>query len=445
MNRLPPGPSRIGLVDFLQQALISPVPLLARLTRQYGPTFRVVTRSARMTLTGDPEMIRAVYSADPDSFDVAGVDVTEPVFGLTSLPVSTGARHRRDRKLLTPPFNSSAMRSYGTAIAEVTRDAVARWTRGLPFDVLDTTQEITLDVIIRVVFGVEGKERVARTREAVLGLIDSLSPLLLFFPRIRRDFGGFGPWAKNRRARAVLDRLLAEEIERRRAAVDGRKDILSLMMRARYDDGSAMPDEELIDQLRAVLFAGHETTAVALAWALDRLHREPAALERVLAEIDALGAEPDPDALAGLPFLDAVCQETLRMYPPVVDPARIAKAPFDLGPYTIPAGEGIRPSPLILHGREDIYPEPSKFNPSRFLDRKLSPFEYNPFGGGARRCLGAAFAMYEMKVVLGTLLRACRLRVASHAPPTPVRRGATLGPRGGVPMLLIEKRAARAS
>jgi cytochrome P450 len=327
-------------------------------------------------------------------------------------------------------------------MAEVARSAAARWARGKPFSMLDTTQEITLDIIVRVVFGVEGEERIARTREAVIGLIDALNPLVVIFPKLRRELYGLGPWAKNQRARRALDAILAEEIRGRRGGDEGRRDILSLMMRARYDDGSAMTEDELIEQLRAILFAGHETTAVALAWAFQRLHQEPEHLGRVLLEVDALGADPDPDALAALPFLDAVCLEVLRMSPPVVDVGRVALAPFELGPYTIPAGESIKASPLLLHARADIYPEPERFRPSRFLERKFSPFEYVPFGGGARRCLGAAFSMYEMKVVLGTLLRAYRLRLASLETPAHVRRGLTMGPRKGVPMVFLERRAA---
>jgi cytochrome P450 len=439
----PPGPNGIGLLDFCQAAFVSPAPLLHRLVREYGDPFRTTLASGPMTFTGEPEAIRALYTADPDTLEPWGVEASLPVFGRTSLPVSSDARHRRDRKLLGQPFNAGSMRAWGATMVEVARAAGERWARGERFRMLETTQDITLDVIVRVVFGVEGKARIAWTREAVLGLIEALNPLVLIFPKLRRDFGGFGPWAKNQRARAALDALLAEEIrERRRGEDERRKDVLSLMLRARYDDGSAMTETELVEQLRAILFAGHETTAVALAWAFQRLYQEPEHLGRVLLEIDALGDDPDPDALASLPFLEAVCMEVLRMSPPVVDVARTTRAPFALGPYTIPPGEGVRASPLLLHARPELYPEPERFRPSRFLERKFSPFEYIPFGGGARRCLGAAFAIYEMKVVLGTLLHRYRLRPGSLETPMHVRRGLTLGPRGGVPMVLLEERAA---
>jgi cytochrome P450 len=307
---------------------------------------------------------------------------------------------------------------------------------------LETTQDIALDVIIRVVFGVEGRERVEQVRAAVLRLIESLSPLIFVVLWTRRDFGGLGPWARYKRAIAAHDDLLLSEIQRRREVAETRNDILSLMLRARYDDGSAMSDIEIVEQLRGLLFAGHETTAVTLACAFHWLHREPEVLGKLLCELEGLGEDAEADALASLPYLEAVCQEALRMNPPVVDTGRSVREPFKLMGYTIPAGEGINPSPLLLHMREDLYPEPERFRPARFLERKFSPFEYIPFGGGARRCLGAAFAMYEMKIALGTILRRYRLRSVGGKRIAFVRRGLTLGPRGGVPMMMVERRPA---
>jgi cytochrome P450 family 110 len=443
MGTVPPGPKSFFGIDFIQAAFFSPMPVLKRMVAKYGDPFRIATQSGPLTLTGHPEAIRTLYTADPDSFDVWGGDVGEPVFGRTSLVVSSGARHRRDRKLLTPPFNAGSMRAYGAIIAEAAEEAAQRWSPERRFLMLDTTQDIALDVIVRVVFGIEGAERVAKTRAAVLRLIESLNPLFFVFMSLRRDFGGFGPWARYRRALEALNALLGEEIRTRRAEPTERTDILSLMLRARYDDGSAMSDTELVDQLRTLLFAGHETTAVALAWVFYWLHKEPPTLERLLGEIDALGPDAEVDALASLPYLEAVCLEGLRIHPPVVDVGRVTRAPFDLMGYTIPAGEGICPSPLLLHMREEIYPEPERFRPERFIERKFTPFEYIPFGGGSRRCLGAAFALYEMKIVVGTLLRAYRLRLVSDAPIVHVRRGITMGPRGGVPMLMVGRRTER--
>ncbi|WP_441291823.1 cytochrome P450 [Sorangium sp. KYC3313] len=440
MGTLPPGPKSLSLVDTVRAGFISSEPVFRRYAAEYGPTFRLRSPNGILTITGDPEAIRAVYTADPDEFEVWGVQLTEPVFGTSSVVVTAGARHRRDRRLLAPPFSAGAMRGYGGAIADISLDVASRWRPGRSFSMLAATQAIALDVIVRVVFGVRGEARVGRTREAVLGLIESLSPSFMIIPALRRDFAGFGPYARHKRAARALDALLFEEIRARRAEGDASQDILGLMMSARHDDGAGMSDVEIADQLRALLFAGHETTAMSLGWAMYWLHREPAVLARLLDELDALGPAPEADALASLPYLEAVCLEALRLHPPVVDVARVVKRPFQLKDYTIPAGEAIAASPLLLHGREDLYPSPERFRPSRFLDRKFTPFEFIAFGGGARRCLGAAFAMYEMKVVLGTILRRYRLRLESQAPIQHVRRGLTMGPSGDVAMILEGER-----
>jgi cytochrome P450 len=440
----PPGPKGFAAIGFLSAGLVPSASVLERLRAKYGHTFRVVYPSGPMTFTGDPDALRALYSADPDTFDVFGLDATAPVFGKGSVAVTSGARHRRDRKLLTPPFHGGALRAYGPTIAAIASSATADWPSVGEFSMLATTQTITLEIMIRVVFGIQDDERVRRTREAVLELMASLHPALFFFPPLRHTFGGLGPWARNCRAVAALNRILSDEVAARKRAHTPGEDILGRLLTARYDDGSAMSEAELFDQLRGLLFAGHETTATVMAWAFYWLHRRRQVLARLLDEVDRLGRDPDPDALSALPYLDAVCQEALRLYPPVVEPARIPRAPFDLAGYAIAPGEGIRPSPMLLHTREDLYPDPHSFTPERFLARKFSVFEYAPFGGGARRCLGAALAQYEMKIVLGTLLAQHRLRLVSTRPIEHVRRGLTLGPEGGVPMVREGRRLTHA-
>ena len=432
---LPPGPRRLAALDFARATLSAPGPVLQRLAREHGDPFRLSTPAGPVTYTGDPELIRAIYTADPDHFEPAGVEITLPIFGTAGATVTQGARHRRDRKLLSAPFHA-AMRAYAATVAEITEQTASRWIPGRPFPMLASTQDLALDIILRVVFGLQDAARAAAVRAAVLRLIESLNPLVFFFPVARHEFYGFGPWSRLLRARESLDALLRDEIRARLAAPPGRQDVLSLLVHARDDEGQSMTEDDLLDQLRTLLFAGHETTAVALTYALYYLHRDPAALARTRAELDALGPHEAPDALVSLPWLEAVCQETLRIRPPVVDVSRTLRRPFHLGPFTIPAGESITPSPLLLHARPDLYPDPDRFRPERFLERKFSPFEYIPFGGGARRCLGAAFAMFELKVALGVLLRGRRLRLASTAPIPHVRRGITLGPRGDVPMIL---------
>ncbi|MDI1475058.1 cytochrome P450 [Polyangium sp. y55x31] len=443
MNTLPPGPEHLGLIDTLRSSFGSPASVIRRLAAEHGDPFRVGTLNGPITFLGNPAAIRAIYTADPETFEPFGVDVTEPIFGRTSVVVSTGPRHRRDRKLLGAPFAPAAAKSYAAVVAEVAREAASQWMPCQPFSMLETTQAIALDVVIRVVFGVNGEARIRFVRAAVLDLIHAMNPLILVMPAIRRPLGGFGPWARMLRARAALDALLIEEIRALRASVEDRSDVLGLMLKARYEGGEGLSEQEVLDQLRALLFAGHETTAVTLAWAFYWLHREPDTLARVLAELDALGPDASLDKLLGLPYLEAVCLETLRIVPPVVNVGRVPRKPFALLDYIIPPGEALIPSPLLVHVREDLYPEPERFRPTRFLEREFSPFEFIPFGGGSRRCLGATLAMLEMKVVLAIVLREYQLRLASTAPMEHVQRGITMGPQGRVPMMLEGRRVQR--
>ena len=231
--------------------------------------------------------------------------------------------------------------------------------------------------------------------------------------------------------------MVREEIAARRDAPG--EDILSLMLAARYDDGEAMTDPQIRDELLTLLAAGHETTAIALAWAMYWLHRDPAALERLRAELATLGDEPDPEAIAQLPYLEAVCNETLRLYPIVPLAPRTLRQPMTLGEHEIPAGVNVGACTVLVHRHPALYPDPDSFRPERWLARKFAAWEFTPFGGGIRRCIGAAFAVYEMKQVLAAILPRHRLRLADDAAIGPARRNITLGPRGGVRMILTER------
>jgi cytochrome P450 family 110 len=438
---VPPGPRSFTFVDRMRGSFSPPTPLLMRYAKTYGDTFRIVMPEETVTFTSDPAVIRDIYTADPDAFDPRGVELTAPVFGLTSLPVSTGSRHKRDRKLLSPPFQSGTMRNYGVAIADIARSTVASLQPGQSFSLLDAAQSMALDVILRVVYGVEDEAELQRTRDTVLELIHSLNPLVLIFSFLRHDFGGHGPWARMVRAGDALESLVVEQIRAKRAAKHAGHDIMSLLIRAKDEDGDSLSDVEIAQQLRAILFAGHETTAMSIAMLVDILHREPALFERAIAEVDSLGRDCEPAELASLPFLGAACHEILRMFPPVVDVGRVLRESMTLGKYRINRGETIVASPLLLHHREDLYPEPDRFSPDRFLGKKFSPFEFIGFGGGARRCLGAAFALFEMKVIVGTMLREGRFWSQTVEPVAHIRRGITLGPKGSVPMVFVGRRA----
>ena len=432
-----PGPKTWTFIDRLRVTFLPPADLLGQLAKTYGPTFRVSIPEETVTFTGDPTLIREIYTANPDVFDPRGVEITAPVFGSTSLPVSTGSRHKRDRKLLSPPFQSGTMRNYAATIADITQKTLASISPGQTFSLLDVFQSMALDVILRVVYGVEEQHERERTRATVLELIHSLNPLILIFSWLRRDFGGLGPWARLVRAGDALESLVVDQIRKKRARTEPGDDIMSLLIRAKDEDGDTLSDLEIAQQLRAILFAGHETTAVSIAMLVDMLHKDAALLERAQKEIETLGPDADPADFATLPFLGAACHEALRMFPPVVDVGRVFRESMTLGPYRFERGEAIVPSPLLLHNREDLYPEPQTFRPDRFLNKKPSPFEFIGFGGGARRCLGAAFALFEMKVIVGTMLRQGRFESQTTKSLAHIRRGITLGPRGNVPMRYV--------
>jgi cytochrome P450 len=320
------------------------------------------------------------------------------------------------------------------------QDAAARhsahWRPGEPFILDETTQAISLEVIIRAVFGVVAADRVEIFRRAVLDFTAAIHPLIMFRPSLAQRLGRLGPWARFRRASGDLRELLVAEIASRRAEGDARGDVLRLMIDARHDDGQPMSDQEIHDELMTLLFAGHETTAIGLAWACYWIHRDDAVRRRLLAELASAGPTPEPEAVAALPYLDAVCKEALRLHPVVPEVLRRLKAPLAFRDFVIPAGCGVACCIALTHAREDVYPEPQRFRPERFLERQYSPFEYLPFGGGPHRCIGAAFALYEMKLVLATLLVQHDLRLVDNRELRPRRRSVTFGPGGGVKMVI---------
>lgn len=331
------------------------------------------------------------------------------------------------------------MRAYGQTIVDVTRAQTRSWGVGWRGAVQPTTAAISLDVILGAVFGIETPAARERWSDAIRRYVGASSPLIIFMPGLRRDLFGFGPWARFTRAREELSGMVLREIASRRARGAPGEDILSLIMAARYDDGGSMTEEEIRDQLFTLLAAGHETTATSLAWALYWIHRDPALLRDLRDELRGLGPDPAPDAVAALPLLDATCAETLRLHPIVTDVARRLRAPLALGRWTLPAGAGVSVVTALLHGDPRLYPRPEVFDARRFLGARPSPHEYTPFGGGARRCLGAAFALYEMKLVLATLLSDLELELLDRDV-RPSRQNVTMGPKGGVRMRVKERR-----
>ncbi|WP_170319231.1 cytochrome P450 [Polyangium spumosum] len=434
MGTLPPGPrsSLPSLVRYLRD----PIGCMQPLTKAYGATVTFPGKPA-LVMTGDPAGIKAIYTADPDTFAPLNQDLGVFI-GPRSLILAGGAEHKRARKLMMPPFHGARMRAYGEQMVRLAAQRAEAFQVGQTLTMTELLQELSLDVILQVVFGVTERAAMKTLGALLLEITNGISPLLALVPALRHEFGGVGPYARFLARRRRLHAALDDLIQKGRAARP-REDVLSLLLAARAEDGSPMDDEEIRDQLLLLVVAGHETTAIAMAWALYALHRpeNAAALGRLRDELATLGPEPAPEELAKLSYLEAVCNETLRRYPLAPAPApRKLLRPFELLGYDLPAGVGVVPAISVAHFREDVYPDPMRFSPERFLDRTYSPFEFLPYGGGARRCLGAAMASHEMKLVLGTLLRRHHFRLASPKPDPGAVRAANAGPRYGVKMIV---------
>lgn len=426
---LPPGPPLKALTSV---RLMKDSPTwVPRWRDRYGDPYLLDGLSGRVVVTGRPELIRQVISAPPDVFKPFAASVLEGVLGETSVLLTHGERHKKDRKLLMPPFHGDRMRAYGEAIRELTRRELQALNDDETFLAHDLGQRLTLAIIVRVAFGVEDDDRLQDFCEALEEMMGALSPSFVFIPALQQR-SWFPAWRRYAAAASVSDALLLEQIHITRAREEPGRDILALMLGARYDDGSAMTDDDVLAQLRTLLAAGHETTAISLSWALYAVHRYPEVKERLLGELQ--GAGDDVDAWMTLPYLRAFCDEVLRMWPPLPEFMRTLVKPFTLGDYELPVGVSLSANVHLLHNDEALYPEPHVFRPERFLDRTFGPHEYAPFGGGNRRCLGAAFAHYELRIALATLLTEGRFELAGDRAPRMTRRNITLGPDTGVPM-----------
>jgi cytochrome P450 len=384
----------------------------------------------------NPQALQIILTNDDSKeFDAPGERnvIFEPLLGAQSVIGLTGDRHRRMRQLMMPPFHGERMRSYGHLIAEITDEVMRGCIVGKSFSLRNRMQAISMRVILKAVFGLEEGSRYNEMARMLGSLLDQMSNRLtvsvLYFPVLRRNLGPLSPWGNFVRRRERIDRLIYDEIaERRMRPKASRDDILTLLMSARDEAGEALTDVELRDELMTLLVAGHETTATALTWALYWIHKFPKVYERVLAELQGV-APSDSSALSRLPYLNAVCCETLRIYPVgMITFPRVTTSTVEVMGYSLEPGTVVVGSIYLTHHREEIYPDPDHFKPERFLERRFSAFEYFPFGGGARRCIGMAFAQFEMKLVISRIVSNFELALADKRSVRPMRRGLTAGP-----------------
>ncbi|BAW10770.1 cytochrome P450 [Nocardia seriolae] len=408
-----------------------------------GDPFRAhIPGLGSVLFTGTPEGVREIFRAPIELLEPPLPNPIEPMVGAASLILARDGRHRRERALLAPALHRNRISAYGTAIraaarAELDGERTGNpWRPGLRVDARAAARALTLRVILAAVFGIDEPARRAEYTAFTTEFLESFGTALFLLPVLRRNMLRLSGWERFEAARDRLDELIDAEVARRRAAGGGGADLLGLLLGTRYEDGSAITATDLREQLRTLLVAGHETTATALVWALYRLHREPAALARLLDELSSAGTDPDPDVLVKLPYLDAVCQETLRLHPPVPIVLRRLTGDFTLRGVPLVAGDTMGISIQLLHSDPAVWPQPHRFRPERFLERRYGPFEFAPFGGGHRRCVGAALADYELRIVLATVLTDVRLRLsprfARGGAPLTVPHTIAVGPRTAI-------------
>ncbi|MFM2303300.1 MAG: hypothetical protein RLZZ135_709 [Cyanobacteriota bacterium] len=446
---LPPTITTPKLLQ-LWQWILNPLEFLHTYERQCGDIFTLNIAGAfkGAILLSNPQAIQQLLTNDTKQFSTPGTanQLLRPFLGNSGTILLSGPEHRQRRQLLMPQFHGDRIRVYTDLMRKITQESIAQWQVGETINAREQMQSISLSIILQTVFGLYRGERYDLIREKladVLSLIESpLSSSLLFFPSLQKDLGKWSPWGKFIHNREALDRLIFQEIADRRREENRatRTDILSLLIDAKDADGNGMSYLELRDELMTLLFAGHETTATALAWAIYWINYLPEVKEKLLAEFATLAPDADALAISRLPYLSAVCSETLRIYPVgMLTFTRITEEPVSIQGYELDAGKAVVGCIYLTHHREDIYPEPHLFKPERFLNRQFSPYEYFPFGGGNRRCIGMALAQLELKLVLFEVFTNCQLELTGELPVIPARRGVTLGPKGGVTVKVVAK------
>jgi cytochrome P450 len=426
---LPPGPR---MPRALQTAIWSRQAqwMLEQSRARFGDMFTIrIAHEGTWVMVTDPEAVKQVFTGDPRVFHAGeGNEILRPFLGDNSVLVLDEKPHINQRRLLLPPFHGERMQGYGEKMAEIAAREIEGWPTGVPYKLRPRMQAITLEIILETVFGVHGKERMDPLRQALRDFLDLttdprlLLPVVLIGPERVRHVPTF------RRRIDRVDELIQREIGERRAAEDlaERDDILSMLVAARHEDGNPMSDAEIRDELLTLLVAGHETTATALSWAIERLVRHPEKLERLRAESQA-GEEA---------YLTATIQETLRLRPVIVIVIRKLTEPVEIGGYELPAGARVTPCIHLVHRDPRIYPEPDRFLPERFLDNPPGTYTWIPFGGGVRRCLGAAFAQFEMQVVLRELVKRHQVAPARPSSERSFRRAITETPRHDAEVVL---------
>ncbi len=431
---LPPGPRSPALLQ-IARWVVRPLALLDDCHRRFGDVFSLrAPNGETFVIVSTPELIKQVLAADTDVLlaGVGNATLLEPILGSHSLLTLDGKEHLRQRRLLLPAFHGERMQAFEDAMREITETSLERWPVGTPFALHPFMQSITLDVILRTVFGFASTSAHRDLRAQLVELLEVAANPWLLFPGMIGIDPFKVPWLRITRLKRALDASLYRLIADRRKQAAGGSDVLAMMIEARDEVGEPMTDVEIRDELVTLLLAGHETTATSLAWTFDQLLANPSTYDKLRAEL-AEGRDA---------YLDAVIRETLRVRPIVPLIGRHVARPFQLGRWTIPAGNRIAPSIYLAGRNSQAYPSPERFDPERWIGVKPDPYTWLPFGGGTRRCIGMAFAQFEMRVVLETVVPRVRMHLAD-GPARVTRRGITLAPSGGTRVVLDERARSR--
>ncbi|MEM1253579.1 MAG: cytochrome P450 [Cyanobacteria bacterium P01_H01_bin.21] len=424
-----------------------PLDYMEQGAQQNGDIFNapVIGNHETVLFVSHPKGIQQIFSSDR-CITAPSNALLQPIVGNRSIFCLEGARHRRERRLLMPPFHREQIPQYGQLILELTEQEMQSLSTGDSFLARSLMQTISLDVILKVVFGLSDGSRFDQLKASIVEFTDCFQNILvsgaLFFPALRIDWGPRSPWGHFQYVRSQISELLLAEIcDRRTQDTANKNDILSLLIAARDEAGHPMSDAELHDELLTMLVAGHETTASAISWALYWIYQDPQIYQTLVDELDSLGPSPDPIEITKLPYLTAVCNETLRLYPIAsLTVPREVTAPMTLMGYDLKPGTRLYGAIYLTHHRPDLYPDSKSFKPERFLERQFSNYEFLPFGGGVRRCIGEVLAQFEMKLVLARLVSHYQLEWVGSTSEVPKRRGVTLAPANGVKMRFNGKR-----
>ncbi|MEA5574649.1 cytochrome P450 [Calothrix sp. UHCC 0171] len=432
---------------FLQAAqwLFDPLNYLTANFKRYGDIFKthgmLLGDNSPVVVISDPSAIQYLLTHDSGKELSAPGDAYElmvPIVGRQNTPLASGNEHRRRRKLLMPPFHAERVKAYAQSIQQITQEALAQSLADKFVDVRKLMGKITMRMILQTVFGMHSGECYENLERLYTHRLDMISTpwssIFFYLPWIQNDFGSWSLGHSFHKLTKEIDQILFTNIQERRTHPNpDRSDILSLLLCAKDEDGHGLTDQDLRDELMALMMGGYETTATSLTWAIYWIYSLPDVKEKLLTELNTVATQTDPTKFMSLPYLNAVCNEAMRLYPPLILtlPRRVEK-PLELCGYQLEPGTLIMGSIYLIHHREELYPQPHKFSPERFLERQFSNYEFLPFGGGVRRCIGAALAHAEMRIALGTILTQFDLSLINDRPIVPARRGIGLAPSTSV-------------